>query len=335
MALRHHSKGFYLSSSSFISGECNCPVQSEQGNILQDNPGGSVVSYADKTGQLPAICNMSTYEWSQMRHNTRLDVELLQASYVRHAFPRHSHDYYVICLIERGYQSFTHKGVKHFTPPGGVILINPGAVHTGEAADEQGFQMRSIYPTLAHMQTAVFELTGRHRELPFFKDVRVDYRPTRDSILALHEALSEGAGELECESRFTWTLAQLIKQYADLRYNESRLGKEHKAIQRARRYLDDCFAQGISLTQLAEHVSLSPYYLLRAFRAEVGMPPYAYLESVRIRHAQRLIEAGTPLAQVASEAGFSSQSHLTQRFKRIIGVTPGQYAQQPGWTGSS
>jgi AraC-like DNA-binding protein len=58
------------------------------------------------------------------------------------------------------------------------------------------------------------------------------------------------------------------------------------------------------------------------------MPPYAYLESVRIRQAQRLIEAGKPLVEVAVELGFSSQSHLTHRFKQIIGVTPGHYAQQ-------
>lgn len=59
------------------------------------------------------------------------------------------------------------------------------------------------------------------------------------------------------------------------------------------------------------------------------MPPDTYLESVRIRHAQRLIAEGKPLADVAAEVGFSSQSHLTHRFKRIIGVTPGQFAQQP------
>jgi AraC-like DNA-binding protein len=177
------------------------------------------------------------------------------------------------------------------------------------------------------MQTAVFELTGRHQGLPFFTDVRIDHHGTMDSVLALHQALAQGASVLECESRFTWTLAQLIKRHADIRPNEQRLGKEQKAIQRVRHYIDECFAQGISLTQLAEHVSLSRYYLLRVFCAEVGMPPYTYLESVRIRHAQRLIEAGKPLAEVAVETGFSSQSHLTHRFKQIIGVTPGQYAQ--------
>ena len=271
---------------------------------------------------------MQTKEWTKIWHNPQLDVGLFQAFYVHHAYPRHSHDYYVICVIERGRQSFIHQGAKHFTPPGGVILINPGAVHTGQAADEHGFEMCSLYPTTAHMQTAVFELTGRHQALPFFTDVRVDHGWVMDNVLALHKALAQGASALECESRFTWTLAQLIKRYADIRFNEQRLGQERRAVQQARRYIDECFAQGISLTQLAEQVALSPYYLLRVFRAEVGMPPYTYLESVRIRQAQRLIEAGKPLAEVAVEVGFSSQSHLTHRFKQIIGATPGQYAQQ-------
>ncbi|MCA9915370.1 MAG: helix-turn-helix transcriptional regulator, partial [Anaerolineae bacterium] len=66
---------------------------------------------------------------------------------------------------------------------------------------------------------------------------------------------------------------------------------------------------------------------LRVFHDEVGMPPYTYLESVRIRHAQQLIAAGRPLIDVALDVGFSSQSNFTRHFKRIIGVTPGQYAQ--------
>jgi len=271
---------------------------------------------------------MQSKEWSKIWHNAQLDVGLLQAFYVEHAFPRHSHDYYVVGVVKRGFQTFTHKGTQLFTPPGGAILINPGAAHTGEAVDEKGFEMLCLYPTTAHMQRAGFELTGRHQALPFFREVRVDQPWIRDSIVALHKALAQETDALEVEARFTWTLAQLVKRYADIRFDEQPLGQERKAVQQARRYIDECFAQGITLTQLAEHVSLSPYYLLRVFRAEVGMPPYAYLESVRIRQAQRLIEAGSPLVEVAAAAGFSSQSHLTQRFRQIVGVTPGRYAQQ-------
>ncbi|MDR3572447.1 MAG: AraC family transcriptional regulator [Anaerolineaceae bacterium] len=271
---------------------------------------------------------MPAQEWSKFWHNAPLDVDLIRAFYVNHAYPRHSHDYYVICLIERGLQSFSHNGTKQYTPPGGVILINPGDVHTGESANSLGFEMRSIYPTVSHMQNLVFELTGRSQKLPFFPDVRVDLPWVRDSVLAMHNALMPGAGSLESESIFAWNLAQLIKYCADLRLNEPHLGNEHTAVQKARLYIEEFYAAGISLAELAAHVSLSPYYLLRAFRAEVGLPPHSYLASVRIRHAQRLIEAGIPLAHVAGLVGLSSQSHLNHHFKQFIGVTPGQYAQQ-------
>ena len=175
------------------------------------------------------------------------------------------------------------------------------------------------------MQNVVFELTGRQQATPFFNEVRVDQPWLANSLISLHNTLLRETDPLKCESRFTWTLAQLIRNFADLRTNEDRPGHERKAVRQARRYIEGNFDHGITLTQLAEHVSLSSYYLLRVFRAEVGMPPYAYLESVRIRQAQRLIEAGKPLAEVAAETGFSSQSHLTHRFKQIIGVTPGQY----------
>jgi AraC-like DNA-binding protein len=269
---------------------------------------------------------MLNKEWTKSLHNPQLDVELLHAYYVQHAYPRHSHDYYVISLIARGRQSFTHQGTKLSTPPGGLILINPDTVHTGEAADTRGFELRSLYPSTSLMETAVFELTGR-RALPFFKEVRVDQRWATSSVLSLHKAILDGADLLECESRILLTMAQLIRQYADIGATEGHLGKEKKAIQQVRQYIDEHFAESVTLNRLAQRVALSPYYLLRVFGAEVGMPPYAYLESVRIRHTQRLIKAGKPLAEVAAEVGFSSQSHMTRQFKKIIGVTPGQYAQ--------
>jgi AraC-like DNA-binding protein len=232
----------------------------------------------------------------------------------------------VISLIERGRQSFTHKATKYRTPPGGLILINPGVVHTGEAADEWGFELRALYPSLSLMETVVYELTGR-LVLPFFKEVLVDHKWATQSVSSLHKMILEGAGLLEAESRLLWLMTQLIRRYAAIGSNEGRLGKEKRAIQQVRHYIDEHFTENVSLHILAQHVSLSPYYLLRAFRAEVGMPPYAYLESVRIRHTQQLIKAGKSLAEVAVEAGFSSQSHMTRQFKKIIGVTPGQYAQ--------
>ena len=67
---------------------------------------------------------------------------------------------------------------------------------------------------------------------------------------------------------------------------------------------------------------------MRVFHHEVGLPPHAYLASIRVRRAQDLLAAGAPIVDVAYATGFSSQSHLTNTFKRFIGVTPNQYAHQ-------
>jgi AraC-like DNA-binding protein len=83
----------------------------------------------------------------------------------------------------------------------------------------------------------------------------------------------------------------------------------------------------VTIDELAREAGLSAFHLIRVFRASFGLPPYRYLELVRIRHARRLIRRGWPLAQVVHATGFSDQSHLTRHFKRVVGVTPGGYAR--------
>ena len=55
-----------------------------------------------------------------------------------------------------------------------------------------------------------------------------------------------------------------------------------------------------------------------------------YLEMVRVERARALLRQGEPISRVAFDTGFSDQSHLTRRFKRVVGVPPGQYARTYG-----
>lgn len=275
---------------------------------------------------------MALKEWSKLWYNPQLDLELYQAACIKRGFPSHMHDYYVICFIEKGLQSFSdRKKVKHLTPPGGLILLNPGDAHTGEPADEYGFEYRALYPTMAHMEEAMFELTGRQNSrprAPFFPKVRIDDPELAGSVRALHCSLSNETPPLERESLFLTVLTKVILQYAEMHPAKPALGKERQAVKQACQYIEDHAAEGISLTDVAGYVNFSRYYFLRVFSTAVGMPPHAYLESVRIGKAKLLLEQGMSLNQVAHESGFSDQSHFTNRFKRFIGVTPGQYMQE-------
>ncbi|HYM70106.1 MAG TPA: helix-turn-helix transcriptional regulator, partial [bacterium] len=66
-------------------------------------------------------------------------------------------------------------------------------------------------------------------------------------------------------------------------------------------------------------------HLCRTFHREVGLPPHAYQTQVRVERARSLLRNGVPIAEAAAAVGFYDQAHLTRQFKRVIGVTPGQY----------
>ncbi|ATW26832.1 helix-turn-helix transcriptional regulator [Candidatus Formimonas warabiya] len=271
---------------------------------------------------------MAQKEWRKLWHHAQLNIELYQSFCLKQGFPLHMHDYYVICFIEKGLQSFTYRKTKHLTPTGGIILLNPGEGHTGEPADDQGFEYRALYPTISHMKDVLYELTGRHQDLPFFRKVQVDNFVLAQRIYELHQSLTSTTSTIESESLFLLVLTKLIQQYADVSPQEQAIKKESFAVQKACDYIYDHSSCGITLTELARHVCLSRFYLLRVFHEEKGISPHAFLESIRINHAKHLLEKGYLPIKVASEVGFSDQSHFTNRFKRFIGVTPGQYQKE-------
>jgi AraC-like DNA-binding protein len=83
-----------------------------------------------------------------------------------------------------------------------------------------------------------------------------------------------------------------------------------------------------SLDELSAATGLGPFALLRAFRAETGLPPHAYLNQLRVRQARSLLDGGLAPAQVAACTGFADQAHLTRHFKRVVGVPPGAYQRE-------
>ena len=263
-------------------------------------------------------------EWAQYGHHASLGVDLLHAYFVQHAYPLHSHDYFVIAVIEEGRQSFRLGQQRYYTAAGGMVFLNPGDSHTGEPLLAGAFRYRAMYPRPAQVQR-VAASAGLGPRLPLFNHPRQDDPRLAAAFRRLHRTLSAAHDPLHAESAFVSTLGSLLRAFA----NQAPRHPERPApIDRAVEYLDANYDKPVSLDQLAKLVALSRFHFLRSFHAQVGMPPHAYLENRRIAAAQRLIALGEPLAAIAAQLGFSSQSHFTRRFKQTIGVTPGRYARQ-------
>jgi AraC-like DNA-binding protein len=80
---------------------------------------------------------------------------------------------------------------------------------------------------------------------------------------------------------------------------------------------------------LMDETGWSRRHVTQRFRRELGITPKAYARVVRFQHATALLmeqSAGRSLADVAIEAGYYDQSHLTRDFAALAGIPPGTYA---------
>jgi AraC family transcriptional regulator len=103
-------------------------------------------------------------------------------------------------------------------------------------------------------------------------------------------------------------------------------GLSPERLQRVRDYVEAHLDDDLSLTVLADIACLSPYHFSRSFKRAAGVGLQRYVIQRRLERAKRLLrQTHLPIALIAQEAGFADQSHLTQIFRREIGVTPGRF----------
>lgn len=149
--------------------------------------------------------------------------------------------------------------------------------------------------------------------------------PVGAPLARLHALLLAGDAEaLVLQTALAEALQAVVEHATPPR--EGRARRWGAPVRRALERIDAGYTGPISLDELAAHAGLDKFHLCRAFRDEVGLPPYAYVTHRRIVRAQALLVAGVPPSEVAAQVGLCDQSQLNRHFKRIVGVTPRQFA---------
>lgn len=91
-------------------------------------------------------------------------------------------------------------------------------------------------------------------------------------------------------------------------------------------YIEAHLSENITVTDLANVACLSIFHFARAFTGAMGVPPHHYVSHRRLDNAKAMIAAGhSSLYKIALDCQFSSQSRFTRAFRRVTGMTPGQY----------
>jgi AraC family transcriptional regulator len=151
------------------------------------------------------------------------------------------------------------------------------------------------------------------------------------AMLLLAEAKASGLmGELYRESLTQAFVIYLLQNYSTI---DREIKPQHQSLtntqlQQAIDYIHDHLGGDLSLIRISETINISPTYFASLFKQKTGISPHQYVIQQRVDRAIVLLQrTDLRIADIASQVGFSSHSHLTQHIKRATGMTPKQLAK--------
>lgn len=100
-------------------------------------------------------------------------------------------------------------------------------------------------------------------------------------------------------------------------------------LQEVKEYLDHHYAERITLDALAERFYINKYYLTRIFKEQFGMTLNSYLLQVRITNAKKLLRfTDQSIEKISSQCGMADANYFARMFKRVEGLTPGEFRKK-------
>jgi AraC family transcriptional regulator len=180
-------------------------------------------------------------------------------------------------------------------------------------------------------------ITSDARVQSFIKRTTVDYSWSKDRLawMVASEIRKEckngfprGAMFLESASMIFVTQLAYVLDEAVPHLEPTRALSDNK-LEAVIDYIGSNLDRNITLSELSALVQLTPRYFCGAFKQAIGKPPHQYLIEQRVERARMmLVDPSLSLTEVALIVGFSSQSHLNDHFRRIVGISPSRYRSE-------
>jgi AraC family transcriptional regulator len=212
-------------------------------------------------------------------------------------------------------------------PPGAITLIPAGATSQWRWRGASESTHVLVEPQLlARVAADALDLNPDRVTLPPVADLSDP--PIQAAMLALDAELRTGGagGRLLAESLGNILAVHLLRRFSAPGTTNLQPGDKlsrHK-LRAVLDYIHEHLDAELSLDHLAAVIRMSPYHFARLFKNSTGLPPHQYVIARRVERAKDLLRHAErfSLADIAAEVGFSSQSHFTRHFKRLVGVTP-------------
>lgn len=244
----------------------------------------------------------------------------------------HYHEHYEILYVRENSRILTvNNSDKHILNDTNIALIKPFLIHK-TLSDENKKQKRSLINFSFASGEEIAEFSKYNILKCFDYPVIEMGEKTRKKVSEYMDELSllkeeSEFYEIEFKSGLLKILILLAKESEKRNIKKNEGGKGVlDIIPFIAQKIQKCCGEDLSLKTLAEEFHISPCYLSRCFKENMGISLVKYINNVRIIAAQKLMNEGyTSVTAVAMQVGFSNITHFERVFKAIAGISPKQY----------
>lgn len=248
-------------------------------------------------------------------------VESRRAARSRACYKAHSHPTLSIGAVDGGDSLFRHATGTIRLGAGDVVVIAPGIVHSCNPLAGGDWSYQMLYLDAAWVSAAL-AATMPGAAATWQATAVVRERRVYAALCALNARLFSDRAAAEKKRALIDFLALLYRRQANAATVMAEAGARLAAL---KAMLAERCDESWSLGDMARLAGLNRGQLIRAFRADLGMTPHAWLLDLRINRAKSLLRAGAPLAEIAYRLRFADQSHFQRAFKARVAATPKQY----------
>ena len=102
-------------------------------------------------------------------------------------------------------------------------------------------------------------------------------------------------------------------------------------IAKAARIIERGLEKGVSLPEVAAELGFSYTQFFRKFKSALGVSPFEYLASLRIKKAKKMLtDTDMPINKIAHATGFECEYYFSNFFKKRLGISPSEFRRRVG-----
>lgn len=256
----------------------------------------------------------------------------IDKNHPRYDMPCHWHPECEIIRIIDGFFPLTADEKQYLLKTGDMVFLQDGVIHGGTPSgcvyECVVFDMKLLLKD-KHICQGQLQAIMNHELLPEQRLPEGDL-PLCQAVDLLFSAMQEKYEGYEFVVQ--GALYQLIgimlhrKLYTLHSLQDSRTSYRLGPIKQALAFIEEHYAENITLEQLAGQAGMNPNYFCRFFRQITQRTPIDYVNYYRVECAREQLSAtDATITEVALGCGFNDISYFIKTFRRHMGMTPGQY----------